>query len=398
MPWQRNTKTGFCNSKYLINELYMRIGIDARMVNEGLGIGRYIARLLLHLERVDSPHTYVVFLTRKNWDTYQPHDSRFTKVCIDIHWYSLAEQCILPFILMWYRLDLVHFPHVNVPIAYPGRFVMTVHDLILIKHPLSATSAASTRNPIIHAVKHFCYRVVLRIALRRAAHIITISESVKRDIRNFIRLPEDGISVTYEAADPLPDPEICKSLDRFSQVMFFFRAGNAYPHKNLEGLLSAFKRVREKYPDTFLLLCGQEDFFQKRIIERIAREGLSDSVIHLGDVSDACLSWLYTHAFAYVFPSFEEGFGLPAVEAFLHGCPVLASDILVLKEVCGSAALYFDQNDPDDIARAMVSILIHRERRLFLISEGKKRAQLFSWDRLAKETELVYAESHHGLL
>lgn len=363
------------------------------MFNEGLGIGRYIARLLLHLEHVDSHNTYIVFLTRRNWNSYQPKDSRFEKVCIDIHWYSIAEQCILPFILMWYRLDLIHFPHVNVPILYPGRFIMTVHDLILIKHPLSATTAASTRNPAIHAVKHFCYRIILRVALSRAAHVITISESVKEDIRKFLSIPQDKISVTYEATDPLPDSEICTTLDRFLKVTFFFRAGNAYPHKNIEGLLSAFKRVREGHPDTYVLLCGQEDFFQKRIIKRIAEAGLSDSVIHLGNVSDACLSWLYTHAFAYVFPSFEEGFGLPAVEAFLHGCPVLASNIPVLKEVCGPAALYFDPNNPDDIARAMVAILTHREKRLFLISEGKKRAQLFSWDRLAKETELVYTES-----
>ncbi|MDP2630337.1 MAG: glycosyltransferase family 1 protein [Candidatus Uhrbacteria bacterium] len=373
----------------------MRIGIDARMVNEGLGIGRYIARLLLHLENVDSNNTYIVFVTRKNWNAYQPKDSRFTKVCVDIHWYSIAEQCILPFILMWHRLDLIHFPHVNVPIVYPGRFIMTVHDLILIKHPLSATSAATTRHPGIHAAKHFCYRVILGIALRRAAHIITISESVKSDILNFFSLSETDISVTYEAADPLPAPDTCRTLDRFLKVKFFFRAGNAYPHKNLEGLLSAFKRARAAQPDTYLLLCGQEDFFQRRIIDRIAEAGLSDSVIHLGSVSDSCLSWLYAHAFAYVFPSFEEGFGLPAVEAFLHGCPVLASDIPVLKEVCGPAALYFDPNNVNDIARAMVTILTQQERRLFLISKGEKRAKMFSWDRLAKETELVY--TRYGL-
>jgi len=368
----------------------MRIGIDARMYNEGLGIGRYISKFVEHLERAGGDHTYVIFLTKKNWDSPIPQNDRFVKACMNIHWYSFAEQIFLPFFLLSYHLDLVHFPHINVPIFYPKRFIVTVHDLILIKHPLSATSAASTRHPFMHAIKHRGYKLILWVALHRAAHIITVSESVKKDVLALSGRREHDVSVIYEAAETLMPAHKCTTLGHLSGIKFFFRAGNAYPHKNIDGLLDAFVRAKKVYPDIHLVLCGQEDFFQKRLVERIRHMQLTESITHLGQVSESCLSWLYTHAYAYIFPSFEEGFGLPAVEAFLNNCPVLSSRIPVLEEICGSAALYFDPRDTSDIARVLELIIEHPELRDDLIEKGKIRARDFSWERLAQETVRVY--------
>ncbi len=368
----------------------MRIGIDARMLDEGLGIGRYIAKLLSHLEAIQSDDTFVVFLTKKNWNTYQPKTSRFVKVLAHVHWYTFAEQFVMPLHYLVQRLDLVHIPHINAPLLYPGRFVMTIHDLILVKHPLSATSAASTRHPLTHRIKYACYRFTLACAVRRASHIITVTEVVKNDIVTIFGRSKHDISVTSEGADPLPNATVCTELQRFTNTRFFFRAGNAYPHKNVEGLLVAFGRLHLEYPHILLLLCGQDDFFQKRIAALIKTMDLADVVFHLGSVSDACLAWLYAHAYAYVFPSFEEGFGLPAVEAFLQGCPVLAADIPVLREVCGSAALYFNPGSSDDIMAAMKNVLNDPAIRPSLIRAGNERSGQFSWDRLAKETMFVY--------
>lgn len=374
----------------------MRIGIDARMFNEGLGIGRYIAKLLTHLEDIEGSHTILVFLTKRNWDAYHPNDKRFVKVCVDIHWYSFAEQCIMPLVLLAYRLDLVHFPHINVPLLYPRRFVVTIHDLILLKHPLSATSASSTRHPITHQIKYWCYRFVIATAVRRATHIIAVSQSTKDDIVSFFGQKSEKIAVILEGADPLPSSETCTILERYAGCTFFFRAGNAYPHKNVEGLLRAFRELHSLYPDVQLLLCGQEDFFQRRIVALIQEMKLGPAVVHLGSVSDACLSWLYSHATAYVFPSFEEGFGLPAIEAFLAECPVLAADIPVLREVCGTAALYFDPSSSHELVESMKRILTHPTLRTTLMQEGRIRAQLYSWARLAEETLVVYTRSVHS--
>jgi glycosyltransferase involved in cell wall biosynthesis len=362
------------------------------MYHEGLGIGRYIAKLITHLEKVEGGHTFVIFLTKKNWNAYQPSDARFRKVCIDITWYTIAEQMLFPFVLYWHRIELMHFPHMNIPILYGGRFIVTIHDCILIKHPRSATSAASTRNPLFHAIKYRAYRCVIWSALHRARHIIAVSQSVKKDIMMLFAIPSEAISVIYEAAERLPSPGACAMLEQFRTTDFIFYAGNAYPHKNLDGLISAFEMLHRARPALSLLLCGQEDFFQKRFVSAIHTRGLSDAVIHLGSVSDACLSWLYTHARAYIFPSFEEGFGLPAVESFIHGCPVLASDIPVLREICGSAALYFDPHDVPAIARAIERILDDEALRSSLADAGSRRSAIFSWTRLAQQTFHTYTQ------
>lgn len=368
----------------------MVIGIDARLYQEGLGLGRYIAKILLHLEGVESPHTYVVFLTKKNWHLYEPKNPRFRKVLADIHWYTLAEQFVLPFIFLREKLDILHVPHFNAPIFYPKKYILTIHDLILIKHPRSATSAASTRNPLIHLLKYRAFRFIIRHVVRRASHIIAVSSSVKKDIMKEFGILNDRISVVYESADPLPPAEQCASLPIKENEIFFFYAGNAYPHKNLDVLLDAFQIIAKQYPSVKLFLCGQDDFFRKRITEKIGGMGFASKVTHLGTVSDACLHWLYVHACAYVFPSLEEGFGIPAVEAFAHHCPVLASNIPVLQEVCGDAAQFFDARKPDEIAMAMKDMLEHPEKREQLIKKGAERAGLFSWDRAASETSAIY--------
>src|SRR3990167_7089110 len=179
----------------------MRIGIDARFYGSvGKGLGRYTEKLIEHLETLDTANDYVIFLRRENFDEYAPKNPRFRKVLADYPWYGFLEQLVFPILLLRFRLDLVHFPHFNVPVLYPKRFIVTIHDLILLRYP---TIQNTTRAALFYRIKFAVYRLVIASAVRRAEHIITVSRFTEQDI--LIRYPsaQGNISVTYEAVDLL---------------------------------------------------------------------------------------------------------------------------------------------------------------------------------------------------
>lgn len=381
----------------------MRIGIDARFYGAiGKGLGRYTEKLIEHLERTDTDNEYVIFLRKENFSAYEPKYPRFRKVLADYQWYGFSEQVLFPFFLRRFRLDLVHFPHFNVPLLYTGRFIVTIHDLILVRYP---TIRNTTRLAILYWVKFAAYRLVIASAVRRAAHIITVSQFAKRDIIERYPAAVGKVSVTYEAADPLcrfmPREASDQLLDRlslFSPVSsdgahgilqsYFLYVGNAYPHKNLGLLLDAAERL----PEQRFVLVGKEDHFYARLRGDAERRGLGN-VIFAGFLTDQELSVLYRNAVAYVFPSLYEGFGLPPLEAMTFGLPVVSSDRASLPEVLGSAALYFDPEKDGDLERALRDIISDETLRKQLSAFGYARVAGFRWSAMAEETLHIYEDA-----
>src|SRR3989338_6171328 len=165
----------------------MRIGIDARFYGSvGKGLGRYTEKLIEHLEVLDTDNEYV------------PKNACFKKALAQHAWYGFSEQLLFPFCLLLFRLDLVHFPHFNVPMFYPKKFIVTIHDLILLHYP---TLGSTTRSVILYAIKFLAYRWVIALAMRRAEHIIAVSHFTANDIVRHAPYARDKVSVTYEAAD-----------------------------------------------------------------------------------------------------------------------------------------------------------------------------------------------------
>ena len=365
----------------------MRIGIDARMMQKGQGVGRYINRLIAHLLQRDDTHEYVVFLRQNNWLDLPDHP-RLKKVLADIAWYSWREQLVLPWLMWRERVDVMHFPHFNVPLLYPGRFVVTIHDLILIKHAMSATSAASTKNPIIHFFKYLAYRALLFGVVRRACRIITVSQYVKKDIENYLGVAKARIVVTYEAAEIV---EVYGGgvLTPAVKKPYLLYVGNSFPHKNLELLLQLGARLSQEGSSLSIVLAGQEDYFSKRLGERINELKLADRILQVGRVEDDVLDQLYRQAHAYVFPSLEEGFGIPPLEAMVRGVLVLASNASCLPEILGDAAIYFDPHDVESLWKAVCASMDGEQAQVLRVA-GQAHAAEFSWDRCAQETLSVY--------
>lgn len=368
----------------------MKIGIDARFYSQS-GIGRYSRGLIRQLQKIDHHNEYYILLGRREY-----HQERFAqnfhKVLADFPWYGLSEQIKMPRLLKSLNLDLVHFPHFNIPVFYKKPFVVTIHDLI---HQHFQMRRATTKDPLLYRIKQIGYDKIFRIAVKRSQKILTPSEFVKKSLIKEWGVGEDKIVVTLEAADEkilsiskkMSDISGKKKLNKFKiKNPYLFYVGNAHPHKNIEGLIKAFLELKEKRLDLSLVLSGQRHFFWDRLKEENRHPG----IIYTGPVDEGELVALYKNASVFVMPSLEEGFGIPLLEAMSVGCPVVSSNSAALPEVGGEAAVYFNPKSIPEMVKKIAQVLNDKKLSKDLIRRGQKRYQDFSWERLAKQTLSVY--------
>lgn len=372
---------------------FMRIGIDARMLGGGYGIGRYLEQMILHLAKLDSKNEYVVFLKKENFDLLVL-PANFKKVLMDIAWYSFAEQLKLSSAIQKENVDLMHFPHFNVPLFYRDPYLVTIHDLIMFHYP---RQEASTHGPLVYWIKDLVHRFVVKNSVQRARHIFVTSEYTKRDVHETLGTPLEKMTVTYQApfeVKHLNNKGTEYILGKYGiKKPYIMYVGAAYPHKNLEGLVQAWKVFQKKYGSEYeLVLVGKENFFYTKLKNTFLKE--SSGVIYTGFVPDDELSNLYKNATLYVFPSLYEGFGLPPLEAMTYGTPVVSSNKSCLPEVLQDAALYFDPENPVGMADTIYKGIHDETLRLTLQQNAQKLLPNYSWDTLAKQTVCCYTRGY----
>lgn len=364
-----------------------KVGIDTRLWNE-TGVGRYIRNLVLQLQKIDKENEYVLFVRSQDKDSIQNIlvNSKWSFEIADIHWHSVEEQLKFGKLIEDKQLDLMHFPYFSVPVRFKGKFVLTIHDLILHQFP---TGKASTKSQIVYWFKHMAYKYVISQAAKKAEKIITVSFATKEEIIKQLKVPSSKIFVTYEGVDEkiVDEKESLKDLPS----KYFLYVGNAYPHKNLERLVSSFNLLTQSMSDIKLILVGKEDFFYKRLKRNVKKLNLVDKVLFMTSVSDAKLAALYENALALVLPSLMEGFGLPVIEAMAQNCLVAVSDIPVFHEIAKDAAIYFNPQDVQSIKNVLESIAkgdVPDETKKK--EKGKQLAATFSWKKMAEETQKIY--------
>ena len=306
----------------------MHIALDARMMGAGntRGIGRYIEETVRAVLEIDVDVRFTLVVRDISVSPFVLHP-RVTHVIADVPWYSWREQLVLARTLEAIGADLIHIPHWNVPLALRAPFVVTIHDLLLLKQPTSAK--VSTRNFLLRWVKWAAFRVVLDSALRRARCVFVPTKSVAADLLQLTKISADKVRVTGEGVTAFAgiDPSVCPIQS------FLLYVGSAYPHKRLDLLLQAWNEIASRYPTHELVIAGEMDVFMEKLKASSLQPPASSLVRFLGRVSDAQLAALYERADVFVFPSSHEGFGLPPLEALSCGCPVVASDIPCLREV-----------------------------------------------------------------
>jgi len=375
----------------------MRIGIDARLFGlEHAGLGRYVTRLVEEIIKLDKKNEFVLFLNSSHAGKFK-NKKRIKVVTTNIPIYSLAEQIVLPFIFAKEKLDLLHVPHFNAPLIYPGKLILTIHDLI--KHD-SKGPETTTRNQGLYFIKRFGYLTLMNLIARRAGHILVPSNFVKEDVAKRLHLPPEKITVTYEAAAgsikevSLSDDEKNKILTKYNLAQpFVVYTGSVYPHKNVNILVSAIeKHNQNKEVDLQLALICSRSIFWDRLSKKISEKNLLDRIKLLGFVEDEEVSKIYSLALALVHPSKMEGFGLTGLEAMSVGLPVISSNASCLPEVYGDAALYFNPNDENDLVSCLETVIKDQELRSGMATRGYLQVRKYSWQKMAKETLSAYKQ------
>ncbi len=353
--------------------------IDARELRTSSG--RYVERLLHYLQKVDTEHRYSVLLKPADMSGWQASKPNFNAVACPHKEFSFDEQLGLLRQIRDLRPDLVHFAFPQQPILYTGRTVTTIHDLTTLRF------VNPDKQPIIFVLKQRVYSWVIRRAAHKSAQVISGSEFVKNDVAQFASIAPTKITVTYEAADTITD--LPRPLPALKNKQFIMYVGRPTPHKNLERLIEAFGLLGAQHPELVLVLAGKQDANYRRVAEAVQKANIK-RVLFTGFVSEGQLRWLYENCAAYVFPSLSEGFGLPGLEAMLHGAPVVSSDATCLPEIYGPAAHYFDPLHVQAMADAINEVLTDKKLRLRLIENGHQKAAQYSWQHMAEQTLAVY--------
>jgi glycosyltransferase involved in cell wall biosynthesis len=367
----------------------MRVAIDARKLHD-FGIGTYIRNLLRNLARIDRETEYVLLCRQADMGVTRQLGENFRAVLEPSPNYSIREQAHIPYLLLREKPDVYHAPHYVLPPLVPCRSVVTIHDTIHMMFP----QYLPNRGAYAYA------RTLMWTAAKRSDRILTVSESSRRDIVRYFKVPPEKVVVIYNAlderfgAEPRPE-EIARVRERFQlDHGFVLYVGNIKPHKNLVRLIEAFEALRrDGFDELKLLIIGDEITKWPELRRAVHRYKLHKHVRFLGFQSEETLAILYRLAAVFVFPSLYEGFGLPPLEAMASGTPVVTSNLSSLPEVAGDAALLVDPYDVAAIRDAIRRVLTEPALREDLRRKGLVRAKQFSWEQSVSRTRQIYLDT-----
>ena len=371
----------------------LRIGLDARYASDHFpGIGRYTLGLARGLAELESGHTLLLIID-PNADMRRYDLAALARlpnvelVPLAAGPFGLRQQLLMPTLVRRMRLDLLHSPYYvkpYLPLGCPS--VVTIYDLFGWRFPREL----SRRGRLF-------YRLTMGLAVRTAAALITLSESARADLLHVYHLDPDRVTVTLGASErrfsPQPPDLIAALRQRYTlPERYVLYLGAQKPHKNLERLLRAWRRLSEAdaTAGSMLIIAGHATAHGQQLRLLVETLGLSASVRFLPNVADADLPALYSGAELFVFPSYYEGFGLPPLEAMACGTPVLCAYATSLPEVVGNAAMTFDPYNMIELAESLGRLLNNSSLRRDLSARGRRRARDFSWRRTAMVTLSLY--------
>jgi len=365
----------------------MKIGLDARIAYYSKrGIGVYANELIGHLLKIAADeHEFILLKSIKDKDSFNEYKKtvRIKKMATPAH--NRFERILLPLEMSKVKMDIFHHLDLVTPLVKKYKTVLTIYDLYFLKEKgyLEKRSQAH-------------YGQIAKTA-SLAKHIITTSENTKKDVIELLQIPENKISVTYLASrrnffktDSLIARKALKEKYGIDKK-FILAVGAIEPRKNLQNLISAYKKIRSGLGDDHLLImAGEKGWEYSKILSQIDKENLKTHVLILDYVSDPDLNLLYNTAQALAYISYYEGFGLPPLEAFSCQLPVVASNTSCFQEVLKDAAILTDPFDSDKIAQALYSVLTDTDLRQNLIRKGLEKLTEYSWDKTARKTLEVY--------
>jgi glycosyltransferase involved in cell wall biosynthesis len=374
-------------------EVVMKIAIDARMLDARYtGVGSYTKNLIASLRNIDAQNQYVL-LVGNNFASKISKDKNFKIVRWRYRPFSLRSIFLLYKLLVKERIDIFHSPFCVVPLLAKCPVILTIHDLMAIKYP----GFFAGRRFLARILGRTYFRIFMTLSLKKAGAILVDSEQIKEDLIDFMPSTRQKITVVYAGVD-----ESFQQIKEERRIALFRKVhslkgktvlylGSIRPHKNVDRLIKAFSiLVSQLNTECQLIIAGEKDKNLLILRNLVDQLGLSNKTIFLNHVPEGELLLLMNAADIFVFPSLYEGFGLPPLEAMACGTPVVASNTASIPEVVGEAAILVNPKNEQEIASAMLRLLIDDSLRQELIREGFQRIRLFSWENTAKETIGVY--------
>ena len=356
----------------------------------------------LDRERVDGTRVYLKELLNR-FGKLAPdvffilyHEKDFYPLLRPKHFAQYHEKKI-PFSFAWMQTrfawhifrdqpDKLFLPIQAAPLWLPRRVEVTatIHDLAWKKYP--ETFSWKDRLKL---------NLLLRRVVKRADKLIAVSEATKEDILHYFpNVPREKVRVIHHGFDEeffscqIEEKELERILESYQlkAKSYILYVGALQPRKNLVRLIESFGSLKQTHPEAKLVLAGETAWLADRIIKAYEESPYREDIILTGKVDFALLRALYQGACFLAFPSLYEGFGLPILEAFASGIPVLTAHNSSLTDVAGDAALYCDAENTQDMAKKMTTLWSEEFLRHQLIVAGEKQKQRFSWEKCAKET------------
>lgn len=356
----------------------LTIGVDVRDLQLAkTGTKTYLEELCKEFKKLNSTNIRFCFL-----DAIIPvytGNNRLWKLTEHLR-FQLWKQVMLPLKAYYNNCDVVFCTDNVVPIIHLGYQTIPVfHDAFFFENP-----------------EHYgklwlwLYKKTAIPAAKRSAFIITPSAYAKKQLISYLAIDIDKLIVIHEGPKALnnePHTDTDSIFERFAidKGNYLLHVGSMFKRKNIPALINAFGEIKKTgYPNLKLVLAGStaagnSESDHKAIMAAVKANNLDGSVVFTHYLTDADLARLYKNALAYVFPSVNEGFGIPVLEAFQYGLPVLVANNTALPEVGDDAVLQFDPFDEDDIALKIKLILDEPALRLKMISKGRNRLKEFSW-------------------
>jgi glycosyltransferase involved in cell wall biosynthesis len=287
--------------------------------------------------------------------------------------------------LLPHRLDLFHSPDFIPPYHAAKHHIITVHDLTFLHYPEYITDDSRRY-----------YNDQIQSAVNHADHILSDSESTKRDLIHMLNVPADKITVHMLGVDekfqPLPTDQTQPILDDLGLPSdYILVVGTLEPRKNLIGLVKAYRDLLTELPDAPpILFVGRAGWLYEQLMAEIDAVGINDHLMFRDDINDEQLVAIYNHALTLVTPSFYEGFGLPALEAMACGTVPIISNISSLPEITGDVGLLIDPHDLSTLTDALKKVLTDSTWRTQQATNGIQRAKTFRWEDCAQIVQTTY--------
>jgi len=372
----------------------MRIGIDGRVLDRKItGTGRYLKNLLLELpNNHDDKNEYILFTnTKQNLDTKFFNVINVKESYIPMKLYSpIWHNYELPKLLKEYKIDVLFSPNIIVPLVDIGKtkIITVVHDII---------------PRIFPEYYPYFYKKYLSIflppTLKKADIVITVSEQSKEDLVNYYNVPEEKLRVVYNSSATIFNSSSSKKESRkileeklsINQEYLLF-VGVIEKRKNVLGLIRIMDLIKKAGSKFILVTVGEPGYISKDFFEEINKR--KDIIKYFNYVDDETLKLLYSNSFAFIYPSYYEGFGIPPLEAMQSGIPVLASDKSSLKEVVGSGGLIHDPDNHTAFANDILKLENDSDFYNNVIEKGLEQAKKFDIKKMTSRLVNIINEIH----